>query len=121
MKDARLRRDAALIVALLLLSGLLFILLHGKESGAGVVVRVGGEEIARYSLSQSGSYPLNGGTNLLVIEGGEAYIADAECPDRLCVRQGKVSLTGECITCLPNKLTVTVFGTEDSGIDAEVG
>ena len=120
-KDEKIRRDVIFIAALLIISALLFIFLHHNEAGAGVVVRVEGNEIARYSLSEDGTYPLNGGTNILVIENGEAYLSDADCPDRLCVRQGSVKYTGECITCLPNKLTVTVFGAEDSGIDAVVG
>lgn len=120
-KDEKIRRDVIFIAALLIISALLFIFLHHNEVGAGVVVRVEGNEIARYSLSENGTYPLNGGTNILVIENGEAYLSDADCPDKLCVRQGSVKYTGECITCLPNKLTVTVFGAEDSGIDAVVG
>ena len=43
-----------------------------------------------------------------------AWLVDADCPDKLCVHQGKIDKTGEVITCLPNKLTVTVIGA-DSG------
>ena len=38
---------------------------------------------------------------------------DANCPDKLCVKQGKISKDGETITCLPNKVTVTVYGEDD--------
>jgi hypothetical protein len=79
-----------------------------------VTVKVDGIEVAEYSLSKNGTYPLNGGTNILVIENRKAYLTDANCPDKLCVHQGKISMTGETITCLPNKLTVTVFGAEES-------
>ena len=50
----------------------------------------------------------------LVVENGKAYLSDANCPDKLCVHQGKISMTGETITCLPNKLTVTVYGAAES-------
>lgn len=120
-ENKKVRRDVILIAALLLVSLLLFLFLHSHEAGAGVSVRHDGEEIARYSLAEDGTYVLNGGTNTLVIENGEAYLIDADCPDLLCVKQGSIKYTGECITCLPNKLTVTVFGAEDSGIDAAVG
>lgn len=120
-KNKKALRDVILIASLLLISVLLFVFLHSNEVGAGVVVKVEGEEIARYSLSRDGSFSLNGGTNILVIEDGEAYLSDADCPDLLCVKQGRIKYTGECITCLPNKLTVTVFGAEDSGLDATVG
>ena len=109
------KRDIILIASILViaLASFLFIEL-GKEEGARVVVAVEGQEIASYSLAQSGTYSLNGGTNILCIENGVAYLTDANCPDKLCVHQGKISKTNEVITCLPNKLTVTVYGAEES-------
>lgn len=94
------------------LAGLLLVFLFG-ENGAGVIVRVDGEKVGEYSLYEDGSYSLNGGTNILKIEDGCAYLTDAICPDHLCIKQGKVSKTGQTITCLPNKLTVTVYGAKE--------
>ena len=109
------KRDIILIASILVVAIAFFLIVElTKEEGAGVVVKVDGVEVAEYSLSKSGTYPLNGGTNILVIEDGRAYLSDANCPDKLCVHQGKISRTGEVITCLPNKLTVTVFGAEQS-------
>lgn len=109
------KRDIILIASILAIAIALFLIVElTKEEGAGVTVKVDGVKVAEYSLSANGTYPLNGGTNILVIENGTAYLTDANCPDKLCVHQGKISMTGETITCLPNKLTVTVFGTEQS-------
>lgn len=109
------KRDIILIASILAIAIALFLIVElTKEEGAGVTVKVDGVKIVEYSLSANGTYPLNGGTNILVIEDGKAYLTDANCPDKLCVHQGKISMTGETITCLPNKLTVTVFGTEQS-------
>ena len=100
------RRDFLLIGGILLVALVLFLFLQlGREEGAEVIVRVDGQEQGRYSLSTEGVYELNGGTNVLRIEDGEA-----NCPDKYCIHQGSVSRTGETITCLPNKLTVTVSG-----------
>ena len=115
--NKKLLADLGIILALLILAGVLFFLYFNKgEEGAGVIVRVDGVEMARYSLSDSGKYELNGGTNILVIEDGVAYMLEADCPDHICVSQGKVRYAGQCITCLPNKLTVTVYGT-DEGVE----
>ena len=109
------KRDIILIASILAVAIALFLIVElTKEEGAGVTVKVDGVKVAEYSLTADGTYPLNGGTNILVIENGKAYLTDANCPDKLCVHQGKISMTGETITCLPNKLTVTVFGTEQS-------
>ena len=109
------KRDIILIASVLLIAAALFLVLElTKEAGARVVVKVDGQENAEYSLEKDGTYPLNGGTNILVIENGKAYLTDANCPDKLCVHQGKISRTGETITCLPNKLTITVYGAAES-------
>ena len=109
------KRDIILIASILVVAIAFFLIVElTKEEGAGVTVKVDGVKVAEYSLSKNGTYPLNGGTNILVIENGKAYLTDANCPDKLCVHQGKISRTGETITCLPNKLTVTVFGAEES-------
>ena len=120
--DKRLRADLILIAALLLLALVLFLALNlGREEGGVAVVRVDGAETERHPLSVDGVFPLNGGSNVLVIEGGQAWISEADCPDHICVRQGKVRYTGQVITCLPNRLTVTVEGGESNGVDLIVG
>ena len=88
-----------------------------KKDGAYVIVRVDGKQVAQYSLSVDGEYELNGGTNRLRIEDGKAYLVSADCPDHLCVKQGKIDQTGETITCLPNRLTVTVYGSDEGALD----
>lgn len=109
------KRDIILIASVLIVAAALFLVLElTKEAGARVIVKIDGQEVAEYSLEENGTYPLNGGTNILVIENGKAYLSDATCPDKLCVHQGKISMTGETITCLPNKLTVTVYGAAES-------
>lgn len=104
-------RDLCLVLFFLVLSFvLLFVTKSTQEKGGSVVVAVNGIEIGTYSLLFNGQYSLNDGSNILVIENGKAKVSDANCPDKLCVKQGWVQYTGQCITCLPNKLTVTVVG-----------
>lgn len=116
------RADLILVVALLLLAGVLYLTLNAKrQEGGVVVVRVNGVETERHSLALDGTFPLNGGTNILVIRDGQAWLSEADCPDLLCVKQGKIHYTGQVITCLPNRLTVTVEGGESDGVDLVVG
>lgn len=88
-----------------------------KKDGDYVIVRVNGNEVARYSLSQDGEYSLNGGTNVLRIEDGKAYLVYANCPDHSCVMLGKIGKCGQTITCLPNRLTITVCSAEESEVE----
>ena len=112
------KRDFILIGAILAAVLVMFaVMTLTKKEGAYVIVRVDGNETARYSLHEDGEYELNGGTNLLRIEDGDAYLVSANCPDHLCVKQGRIDQTGETITCLPNQLTVTVYGADDSDVE----
>ena len=86
------------------------------KNGAYVIVTVSGTEIARYPLNVNADYALNGGTNHLVIEDGCAYLDYADCPDKLCVKQGKIRHGGQSLVCLPNKLAVRVVS-DDGGVD----
>ncbi len=112
-----IRYDILLIAVLLFVSAIsVGALLINRKAGERVVVEIDGAQAAVYSLAIDGEYPLNGGTNILVIENGEAYLRYADCPDKVCVHTGKIKYEGQTIVCLPNRLSVTVRGT-DSGVD----
>ena len=98
------------ILAVILLSFALMQLF--KKDGDYVLVRVEGKEVARYSLQIDGEYQLNGGTNVLKIQDGKAYLIYADCPDHLCINQGKISQNGQTITCLPNRIVITVVSND---------
>ena len=114
----RLRYDLILIGALLVISlGVLLITTLTRREGGYVEVEQSGSIIATYSLAIDGEYSLNGGTNILVIEGGVAYLKDASCPDKTCVKTGKIHYVNQSIICLPNEISITVRGNSDGGVD----
>lgn len=103
--------NVLLLLALLLAGGILaLVLLLGAKSGATVEVRVAGTTVASYSLQKNRTIELKGegGSNTLVIEGGKAWMTEADCPDGLCLGMGKISSAGQSIVCLPHKLVVEV-------------
>ncbi|MBR2926537.1 MAG: NusG domain II-containing protein [Clostridia bacterium] len=113
------RWDILVIALLLLVSVSLVLILNlTKTDGRFVVVEIDGKVSSEYPLSQNGTFPLNGGTNTLVIEDGKAYLINSSCPDHTCERTGKIHYVGQSIVCLPNRLSVTVRGESDeSGPD----
>ena len=117
-RTPRLRYDLILIGALLVISlGVLLITTLTRREGGYVEVARSGSIVATYSLSIDGEYSLNGGTNILVIEGGVAYLKDANCPDKTCVKTGKIHYVNQSIICLPNEISITVRGDSDDGVD----
>lgn len=118
------KNDILLVLALLILGGGLWLYTTvTRETGAEVVVSVDGTELCRLPLSEDAEFLIGGGEqqNLLVISGGEAHIAEASCPDHVCVKSGGVSFSGQTIVCLPNKVVVSIAGGADSGIDGVSG
>ena len=115
-------RDLILVGALLLVALLLFFLVRNGQdratgTGAVAVVTVDGAEVGRYPLNKSGTFPLNNGSNILVVKNGEAWVSEANCPDKVCMGMGKISRNGEFIACLPNRLIVVVEGGEPALVD----
>lgn len=122
------RRNDVLFAGAVLLAALLgwlvFHFVYGKE-GARVRVTQDGEVCAEYSLSEDREVRIAekeaGGSNVLVIKDGRAYVSEADCPDKLCVKQKSISHTGESIVCLPHKLVITITGGEEASYDGFAG
>ena len=113
------RNDVIFIVALLLVVsalGLCFYLFRGE--GDMVVVTVDGKEFGRYSLAEDVTVEIRTGAqgeelNLLVIKGGQAYVETATCPDGICAGHKPIKRDGESIVCLPHKVVITVYTSEE--------
>ncbi len=58
----------------------------------------------------------DGGMNTVRVENGRIAITEADCPDRICVRQGFIDDGVLPIVCLPHKLSIVVT---DSGADID--
>ncbi|MFQ9393743.1 MAG: NusG domain II-containing protein [Lachnospiraceae bacterium] len=91
-----------------------------REKGAAIQVLVKDEEVGTYPLSEDQEITIGEG-NILAISGGEAFMKWADCPDKLCIHQGKISHTGETIACLPNRVTVRVISGAASNVDSIAG
>lgn len=112
------KNDYILIAVIVIIAAALF-LIFGKmwsENAATVKVTVDGKEQGIYSLSKNQEIEING-TNVLVIREGKADMVEADCPDKVCVNQKPISKEGESLTCLPNKVIVTVISGEENKLD----
>jgi hypothetical protein len=73
-------------------------------------------------------YPLDGSVRLNVagplgdtvveIREGAVRVVSSPCPEQTCVRAGPVSVPGQWIACLPNRVFVTVEGRSPGTPDA---
>lgn len=105
--------DILLIAALLAVS--LSVWFFPKREGAVVMVSVDGEVKTVLPLEQDASFELEDGT-VIVVEEGAVRVEHSTCPDHLCERMGAIHGEGETILCLPNRISVTVSGSEVDGV-----
>lgn len=113
------RNDVIFIVVLLLIVttlGLCFYLFRGE--GDMIVVTVDGKEFGRYSLAEDVRVEIRTGAeneelNVLVIKDGQAYVESATCPDGICADHKPIQREGESIVCLPHKVVITVYSTNE--------
>ncbi len=105
------KRDMIVILSVILLSILIFLIFKFTgERGDKVIVTVDNKVVESFSLSENKEYYIENdyGRNVLIIENGYAYIKEADCPDEICVKTGKICKRNEIIVCLPHKLVISI-------------
>ncbi len=116
------KRDIILIIALLLVGVIFLIIWHFVYSTSGkyITIEQRGDIIGTYPLDRDATIPIlykNEGVNEIIIEDGSCYMNSAECPDHLCIKQGKIDKVGQTIVCMPNRVVVTVVGDDSDALD----
>lgn len=109
-----------LLLALIVAAGLLLYGKLGRGEGMVAVVSVNGEVLERIDLSKvREAYDLDVATdfgrNIVHVEPGAISVTHADCPDQICVMQGRLSSSGIPIICMPNRLVISIEGGELDG------
>lgn len=113
-----------IISVIFLLSAGSALLIYTRPAGSVVNIYLDGELVRTVDLSKvdgAESFVLRSerGENTVLIENGRIRVADADCPDRVCVDSGW--LTGSApIVCLPHRLVIE-FSEKSGGVDAVAG
>lgn len=107
MKKLFTKWDFVIILICLCLSVLLFAL-RPNENGNEAVIRVDGKEYKTVDINSTDidEITVNGVT--VVYGGGEIYIKDSSCRDRICMNAGHLSKKGQSSVCAPNRVSVEI-------------
>lgn len=115
----RLKRDTILVLSMVIIAAAAFLIINFavKKDGSYAVIKVDGNVIKTLDLN-SGETTIEvngyqGGVNKVVINDGKLSMTEADCPDELCVKTGKISRVGETIVCLPHRVVVEIKGSQD--------
>ena len=126
MRDKKsCKRDIVFIAAATVILLIVFIISRLIYSRPGDIVRVEyeGRLVGEYALAEDKSIYIpdeENTKNILNISGGEVYMSEADCPDKLCIKQGRIKNGGESIVCLPNSVVITVISDSEAGYDTIV-
>lgn len=53
----------------------------------------------------------------IITEKVDIWVEESSCPNKICVKTGKISKPGQSIVCLPGKVVIYIESTEKSQID----
>ena len=88
------KRDIILALVLILLGIVCYgVIRLGQKKGSQVIIYEDQKEIGRYDLNTDTTKEIQTakGMNILEIKNGMAYVTEADCPDQVCIRMGKIS------------------------------
>jgi hypothetical protein len=111
---ALLRRWDLPLLFICALAALLIWVLPARGGEPTAVVEQDGHELYRivlnqveapYTLTIEGDLPA-----VLLVEPGAVSFSSAACPDKLCVKTGRLQSPGQAAVCLPARITVRIEG-----------
>lgn len=101
------KRDFVFLAAVFFAAALFFTVLKLLPDSDTVCIYKDSVLFGEYSLSEAQVIDIDG-TNTAEIRDGCIFMTDASCPDKLCIKQGKLSDSSRTIVCLPNKVVISV-------------
>jgi hypothetical protein len=113
------RSDIIFTVAIAAAALIIWGLFAAAPLGERAVIMLDGKQIASLWLDEDTIYTVRGEyTNVLEVKDGVIFVWESDCPNQICVKEGAISKSGQAIVCAPNKMTVTITGGEEGGVDA---
>ena len=108
--------DKILISAIVVLSLLAYVIIYfsgSEDRDKYISVQFNGSEFKRLTFtSKNDSYKYkldtDEGLNIIEVDGDKVHMTEADCPDKLCIKQGYISKVGEVLVCVPNKVVVEI-------------
>ena len=113
---------AAAAILVLSAAATAWTLFRGAQ-GATAKIFVDGEVVRTVDLTRDDEFVIETGYgfNRVRVEDGGIRVADADCPDKLCVGMGRRTDGAIPIACLPHRLVIRIEGADEPTVDAVAG
>lgn len=110
MKKLITKKDIIFLAVITAIGFLFALISHFTSAGKTAVVRLNGEAVTEIDLSDKSYFETEVNGVVICREDGAVYIKESPCPDRVCVRSGKLRKNGQSAICVPNGVSVEVTG-----------
>ena len=103
--------DLLVAAGVLLLAFLLafFPILFGKDAGQLKITSEQGESFYLMDEARQIEITSRGHTLVLCVDEEGAYVAEADCDDKICQHSGKIRKNGDIIVCAPAGVKIELF------------
>jgi hypothetical protein len=112
------KKEFLIIFILLIIALFAFSFLKTSGQGATVEIRIAQKLYGTYDLNINQEIHIldDKGHSLLtcLINDGTIKVISSECPDKICVDEGSIMLSGQTIVCLPNKVVIKIIGSDET-------
>ena len=115
--------DLLAILLVFALAAALFGAFFAARRGGAAEIAIDGETVVTLPLDRDTVYPVISGDHHLTvhIEGGEVFVTDADCPDKVCEHTGRISAKGTSIVCAVARVSIRVVKGGESDADHTAG
>jgi hypothetical protein len=112
------RKTDLIVIAVLVAAGILIWALFSSvfgRSGAVAEIYYKSELVKTVSLTagKEESFSIDGLPNVVFHQYPDGSIAfiESDCPDKVCVKSGRLRIAGQMAACLPNQIYLKIVGT----------
>ncbi len=120
MKKLITKKDFILVLVVLVVGIAGIIFLNSADKGKTATIKVDGKVVETIALDgENRTFTYN--DVVICLEDGEVFVKASKCSDKVCLRSGKISKSGEGIICAPNRVSIEIDGENTDLPDAMTG
>ncbi len=110
-----------IVISLIVISSLIYFTNINKAKNKTVVIKSDGKIVKEIPLTTNINKEIivksKEGHLTVEIKNDKVRVINSTCKDKLCIKEGWIDRIGESITCLPNRISITIIGNGENKID----
>lgn len=102
-----------IVILIVFAVAILLMAIYSKNVGQYIIIEKNGDILYKINLVDNQEMIISGedsNTVTVKIEDGAVRVVSSDCPDKTCVRMGRISKAGEKIICLPARISIEIEG-----------